>query len=144
MQDVPISGFPEASFTLDTDTLHFVRDGENYRVPASLLRDALPVASTSQKGLMSSSDKNTLNTATQNITSLRGEASANIVATSTVVVPEGVKNIYFVGATPITNIASASAGNRSYFVHAGSGTVTVLGVPLSVGDTPLHVVVAES
>lgn len=140
MQDLPISALNELANAAATDELIVVRDGENFRVKAGDLREALAVASVSAKGLMSAADKANLAANTTDIAGLKNRENISIVAQSSITIPANVTHVSIIGSTPITNISFLGTGVQQVFISSAGGTVSVLGQQFNLQDAPLHIV----
>lgn len=104
------------------------------------VRTALAVATSLEKGLMSATDKVTLDTTNAEVIKLLNPEAVTIPSASTITVPAGKTVITLTGATSV-NVINGLTNNRPVFFYypAGAG-LTLKGESMKAGDPPLQVI----
>ena len=136
MADTTISSLDEVVTPGAGDVLPIVSSGATMKVQAQNLRAAIPVASTTDKGLMSAADKTSLGQAQADIANLQAyPVIASAVSASTLAIPNGSDVVILLGATNIVTILEAKSYHTYTFHYPSGPGLSFLGVAMSAGDT---------
>ena len=130
-----ISSLEEVTSPLATDVIPIVNDGETKKVQLRNIKDALDVASTLSKGLMSAADKASLQQALLDIDSLLDSPSVATVASASVIsVPDGKTAIILTGNTNVATVLN-TVNYRVYVFYYPSGSgISFLGTAMTAGS----------
>lgn len=139
-QPVAITSLAEQSPVTATDVLLLMVEGIAKKATVGGVREALPVATSVAKGLMSASDKQSLEDLIYEMSQLLTPPAVTIASGSTITVPTGAKFVTLTGTTSVTAV-NGLVNNRSvlFYYPVGAG-LTFLGHPIKEGDAPLEVV----
>jgi hypothetical protein len=130
----PINSLPESTNPSATDILVAVVSGAYRRLQMANLVKALPLATTSVKGLMGSSDKDALNSLIGNMTDLVAPANQAIASASTITIPSGKYLITLSGTTTINTVVGLVPRVRYMFYYPTGAGLNFLGEEMKAGD----------
>lgn len=136
---VPIPSLPVQNPPLPIDLILLVSGGVAYQAALGNILSALAVATTLSKGLMSATDKLTLDQLTQDVVHLIAPLAVTIASAASITVPAEKYFVIITGTTTITSITLPVKGvTFSFYYPAGAG-VTIIGNPVQAGDAPLQI-----
>lgn len=135
MADTTISSLEEVVSPLATDVLPVVNLGLTKKVQLQNIKDAIPVATTTAKGMMSAADKVDLAQAQADITELQSHpVSVTVASASNVVIPDGSDVILLTGTTNVASVSNGVPYKTYTFAYPSGAGLTFLGVVMSAGD----------
>jgi len=136
MADTTISSLDEVTTPSASDVLPIVSGGATVKVQAQNLRSALPVATTTEKGLLSAADKVALDAATIAVASLQNHpVNSTVASASTISIPNGADTVILTGTTNVAAIVDAIPYKSYTFYYPSGAGLQLLGVTMSAGTT---------
>ena len=130
----PINSLPETENPSATDILLAVVSGVYRKLQIANLVKALPLASSSAKGLMSSSDKDGLTSVIGQVTNLVAPATAAVASASSIAVPSGRYLITLSGTTNIGTVTGLVPRVKYTFYYPTGAGLNFLGEEMKAGD----------
>ncbi len=130
----PVNSLPAATGATTSDVAVLVQSGIYKKATLSVLVTGLPEASTIAKGLMSATDKQTLNLTIEQISNLVAPVSTPIASAGTIAIPSGRYIITLSGTTEITSVTGLVPRVRYVFSYPTGTGLTFLGEPMLAGD----------
>lgn len=136
----PISALAAQAIPEAANLILLIVNGVAKKASLGDIRTALAVATSVEKGLMSATDKATLDTTSSEVSRLLNPEAVTIPSASTITVPAGKTMITLTGATSV-NIINGLTNNRPVFFYypAGAG-LAIKGESMKAGDPPLQVI----
>jgi hypothetical protein len=104
------------------------------------IRTAIAVATSLEKGLMSATDKESLDVVVTEIAKLLNPSSITIPSADTITVTGGRTMIVLTGTTPINNILGLTNNRPVYFYYPTGAGLTIKGESMKAGDSPLQLI----
>lgn len=134
MNPQPFSSLPSTAGSTGADELLIVIGGVYHRIPVAGLRDALPIATTSYRGMLSAADKQNLDNILSQVSALIAPQTTPIVAASSITVPANRYFITLSGTTEITQILGMTPRKPYTFYYPSGAGVTIMGNKMLAGD----------
>jgi hypothetical protein len=131
----PINSLPTATAATASDILPLVVSGLYRKVTVENLAKGIPVATTSEKGLMSDIDKTNLESVIVQVSNLVAPVSTPIASASTITIPSGRYVITLSGTTNINALTGIVPRIKYVFYYPTGTGLTFLGEPMRAGDT---------
>lgn len=135
----PITGLDEDTVPALGDSMVIISGGIAYRVDPANLRKALDVVTVSDKGLMSSSDKNSLNDLVEKMLAIYNPVPVTVASAASVNIITGTTFVIITGTTAITTITGLTTGRPVYFYYPTGAGIVIMGNPVKAGDAPLRI-----
>lgn len=123
-----------------TDLILLVVNGIAKRADLGDVRKALALATDTEKGLMSATDKSGLTAAIDNIAKLLTPTSVTIASAATITVPPNTLFVTITGTTTITTINGLANNRATWFYYPTGAGITIRGEDVKAGDPPLEIV----
>lgn len=138
--DSTISGLPETTNPASSVLVPVVESGVTKKAAASNLVKAFPVATGSEKGLMSATDKTNLTQALADIAALQADPTVETIASSaTITIASGTDVVVLTGTTNVTTVNTPSA-YKVFIIHYPTGAgLTFMGTALTAGNAILAI-----
>lgn len=130
----PVNSLPAATTATVSDIAVLVQSGTYKKATIAVLTTGIPEATTTAKGAMSASDKQTLNLTVEQISNLVAPTSTPIVATANITIPSGKYIITLSGTTNITSVSGLVPRVRYVFSYPTGTGLTFLGEQMLAGD----------
>jgi len=127
-----ITGLPVLTAPQGADVFPVVNAGTTKQLELAKVREALAVATATEKGLLSAADKAMLDALQISVANLLSKPTvATVASAATIAIPNGADVIVLTGSTNITTIENAVNYKIYVFYYPSGPGIDILGASLS-------------
>lgn len=123
-----------------TDLIMVMAAGLAKKLDLGDVRIALAVATATEKGLMSATDKSILGRLNTEVGNLYTPQNITLASATSLALPPDTLFVTVTGTTEITSIANLASNRPTYINYPTGAGIVILGETVKAGDPPLAVI----